>query len=77
MTDFDLSEILSTLSPLTLTTAIENIKTDEPLILKSRLGKNVQTMLDDVFSGEDTSDPDSITDDDAELFGDFDDIFNP
>ena len=45
MTDFDISEILSTLSPLTLTTAIENIKTDEPLILKSRLGKNVQTCL--------------------------------
>ncbi len=34
-------------------------------------------LLDDVFSGEDTSDPDDITDDDAELFGDFDDIFNP
>ncbi len=34
-------------------------------------------LLDDVFSGNDTSDPDNITDDDAELFGDFDDIFNP
>lgn len=57
MTDFDISEILSTLSPLTLTTAIENIKTDEPLILKSRLGKNVQTMLDDacVFEVEEGS----------------------
>ena len=57
MTDFDISEILSTLSPLTLTTAIENIKTDEPFILKSRLGKNVQTMLDDacVFEVEEGS----------------------
>ena len=34
-------------------------------------------LLDDVFSGNDTDDPDNITDDDAELFGDFDDIFNP
>lgn len=34
-------------------------------------------LLDDVFSGKDTSDPDGITNDDAELFGDFDDIFNP
>ena len=34
-------------------------------------------LLDDIFSDEDTSDPDDITDDDAELFGDFDDIFNP
>lgn len=34
-------------------------------------------LLDDVFFGKDTSDPDGITDDDAELFGDFDDIFNP
>ena len=34
-------------------------------------------LLDDVFSGDDTDDPDNITDDDAELFGDFDDIFNP
>ena len=46
--DFDISEILSTLSPLTLTTAISLIKTDEPLILKSRLGKNVVRMLDDI-----------------------------
>ena len=55
--DFDISEILSTLSPLTLSTAIENIKTDEPLILKSRLGKNVQTMYDDacVFEVEEGS----------------------
>ena len=34
-------------------------------------------LLDNVFSGDDTDDPDNITDDDAELFGDFDDIFNP
>ena len=34
-------------------------------------------LLDDVFSGNDTDDPDNITDNDAELFGDFDDIFNP
>ena len=55
--EFDISEILSTLSPLTLTTAIENIRTEEPLILKSRLGKNVQTMLDDacVFEVEEGS----------------------
>lgn len=55
--DFDISEILSSLSPLTLTTAISLIKTDEPLILKSRLGKNVQTMRDDacVFEVEEGS----------------------
>ena len=55
--DFDISEILSTLSPLTLTTAISLIKTDEPFILKSRLGKNVQTMYDDacVFEVEEGS----------------------
>ena len=55
--DFDISEILSTLSPLTLTTAISLIKTDEPLILKSRLGKNVVRMLDDtcVFEVEEGS----------------------
>ena len=46
--DFDISEILGTLSPLTLTTAINLIKTDEPFILKSRLGKNVIRMLDDI-----------------------------
>ena len=52
--DFDISEILNTLSPLTLTTAISLIKTDEPLILKTRLGKNIQTMLDEmcVFEAE-------------------------
>ena len=34
-------------------------------------------MLDDVFSGDDTNDPDNISDDDTELFEDFDNIFNP
>ena len=34
-------------------------------------------LLDDVFSGNDLDYPDNISDDDAELFGDFDDIFNP
>ena len=55
--DFDLSEILSTLSPLTLTTAISLVQTNEPLILKSRLGKNVVTMLDEacVFEVEEGS----------------------
>lgn len=46
--DFDISEVLNTLSPLTLTTAISLIKTDEPLISKTRLGKNEQTMLDEM-----------------------------
>lgn len=55
--DFDISEILGSLSPLTLTTAINLIKTDEPFILKSRLGKNVIRMLDDtcVFEVEEGS----------------------
>jgi hypothetical protein len=55
--DFDISEILNTLSPLTLTTSISLIRTDEPLILKPRLGKNVQTMLDEacVFEVEEGS----------------------
>lgn len=34
-------------------------------------------LLDDVFAGDDLDDPDNISDGDAELFGDFDDIFNP
>ena len=55
--DLDISEILTTLTPLTLTTAITNIRTNEPLILKSRLGKNVITMLDEacVFEVEEGS----------------------
>lgn len=55
--DFDISEILNTLSPLTLTTSISLLRTDEPLILKTRLGKNVQTMLDEacVFEVEEGS----------------------
>ena len=55
--DFDISEILNTLSPLTLTTAISLIKTNEPFVLKSRLGKNVQTMYDEacVFEVEEGS----------------------
>ena len=46
--DFNLADLLKNFTPLTLTEAISLIKTDEPLILKSRLGKNVQNMLDDV-----------------------------
>ena len=55
--DFDISDIISSLSPLTLTTAINLIKTDEPFILKSRLCKNVIRMLDDtcVFEVEEGS----------------------
>ena len=55
--DFDISEILNTLSLLTLTTSISLIKIDEPFILKSRLGKNVVTMLDEacVFEVEEGS----------------------
>ena len=45
--DLNIAEILGTFTPLTLTTSISLIKTDEPLILKSRLGKNVITMLDE------------------------------
>ena len=34
------------------------------------------SMLDDVFSGDDINDPNNLTDDDVELFADFDQIFN-
>ena len=47
MSDFNIDEILTSFSPLTMTEAISLIKTNEPLILKSRLGKNVHTMLDE------------------------------
>ena len=55
--DLNIAEILGTFTPLTLTTSISLIKTDEPLILKSRLGKNVITMLDEacVFEVEEGS----------------------
>ena len=55
--DFDISEILKNFTPLTLTEAISLIKTDEPLILKSRLGKNVYNMRDEacVFEVEEGS----------------------
>ena len=46
--NFDISEILASFTPLTLTEAVSLIKTDEPLILKSRLGKNVYNMRDEM-----------------------------
>lgn len=54
---FDFSEILNSFSPLTLTEAVNLIKTNEPLILKSRLGKNVFNMRDEacVFEVEEGS----------------------
>lgn len=53
----DLTELLGQLTPLTLTTAINNIKTNEPFVLKSRLGKQVQRMTDEacVFEVEEGS----------------------
>lgn len=44
---YDLNELLGILTPVTLTTAIMNIKLNEPLVLKSRLGKQVQKMYDE------------------------------
>ena len=35
----DINELLGVLTPLTLTTAINNIRTNEPFVLKSRLCK--------------------------------------
>ena len=42
-----IEEILANFSPLTLTEAISLIKTDEPFILRSRLGKHRELMLDE------------------------------
>ena len=42
-----IEEILANFSPLTLTEAISLIKTNEPFVLKSRLGKNTEMMLDE------------------------------
>ena len=55
--DYDVSEILGMLPPLTLTTAINNIKTNEPFILTSRLGKQSIRMTDEacVFEVEEGS----------------------
>ena len=55
--DYDVSEILGMLPPLTLTTAISNIKTNEPFILTSRLGKQTIRMTDEacVFEVEEGS----------------------
>ena len=55
--DFDISDILNSFSPLTLTEAISLIKTDEPLILTSRLGKNKYNMRDEacIFEVEEGS----------------------
>ena len=54
---FDISDILNSFSPLTLTEAINLIKTDEPLILTSRLGRNKYNMRDEacVFEVEEGS----------------------
>lgn len=43
----DINELLRDWTPLTLTTAINNIRTNEPFILKSRLGKQVMRMTDE------------------------------
>jgi len=43
----DINELLGVLTPLTLTTAINNIRTNEPFILKSRLGKQIIRMVDE------------------------------
>ena len=53
----DINELLGLLTPLTLTTAINNIRTNEPFILKSRLGKQVIRMTDEacVFEVEEGS----------------------
>ena len=48
MNTFDMSEILNSFSPLTLTEAVSLIKTNEPLVLKSRLGKNIFNMRDEM-----------------------------
>ena len=55
--NFDVSEFLNSFSPLTLTEAITLIKSDEPLILTSRLGKNSYNMRDEacVFEVEEGS----------------------
>ena len=57
MNTFDMSDILNSFSPLTLTEAVSLIKTNEPLILKSRLGKNSFNMRDEacVFEVEEGS----------------------
>ncbi|MBQ7593250.1 MAG: major capsid protein [Synergistaceae bacterium] len=57
MSNFDMTEILSNFTPLTLTEAIKLIKTDEPLVLKTKLGKNSLNMLDEacVFEVEEGS----------------------
>ena len=57
MSNFDMSEILQDFTPLTLTEAIKLNKTEEPLVLKTKLGKNTMTMLDEacVFEVEEGS----------------------
>ena len=44
----DLNEILEIFSPFTLTEAVNLIKTDEPFVLTSRLGKNIYRAYDEV-----------------------------
>ena len=45
--DYDLTEIIGMLPPVTLTEAINNIKINEPFVLKSRLGRQVHRMTDE------------------------------
>ena len=44
----DLQEILNEFNPVTLTEAVNLIKVDEPLVLTSRLGKNIYRSADEV-----------------------------
>lgn len=44
----DLQEILEQFNPFTLTEAVNLIKVDEPLVLTSRLGKNIYRAYDEV-----------------------------
>ena len=44
----DFEELTKIFTPLTLTESISLIKTEEPFVLKSRLGRNTQNMLDEL-----------------------------
>ena len=48
----DFEELTKYFTPLTLTESISRIKTEEPLVLKSRLGRNTQNMLDELCGYE-------------------------
>ena len=47
MSDFNFDEILGAFTPLTMTEAINLVKTNEPFVLTSRLGKHKNNMLDE------------------------------